>query len=172
MKNLYTSKKFQKLTFLFAAFLSLGVVMTSCKKDEDTDPYTDHTVGFEVKSIPGPNIPAGQPSGIRLKAVSYQIGVDQTPTLFNFGPTDPAVSNWVFGDTGLSVTDASFWVNSSKSAVYFSANAIALDPKAKMVTNLYIDGMLKKTDTVKAPSVGGQMVTTNGKLEYSFIGLQ
>ncbi len=172
MKNLYTSKKFQKLTFLFAAFLSLGLVVSSCKKDEDTNPYQDHTVGFEVKSIPGPNIPPGSPSGIQLKSVTYQIGTDQYPTLFPTGPADPVIPIWLFGDIGLDVTKGAFWVNSSKSAVYISASAKALDAKAKMVTNLYIDGVLKKTDTVKATGIGANMVTNGGGLKYSFIGLQ
>lgn len=170
MKNLYTSKKFQKLTFVFAAFLSLGLVMTSCKKDEDNNPYTDHTVGFEVKSIPGEGaVPptGGGPMGVLLKSVTTQVGTEPSTILFK--ATDPPVVSWFFGDIGSDVTDGAFYVNSSKSAVYLSSNGTALDPKAKLVTNIYIDGELKKTDTAKATGIGAPIVS---QVKYSFIGLQ
>jgi protein subunit release factor A len=60
-------------------------------------------------------------------------------------------------------------VNSSKSAVYLSASGLALDPKAKLVTMIMIDGEIKKVDTVKATGIGAQMVS---QVKYSFIGLQ
>ncbi len=154
MKNLYTSKKFQRMAFLFGVVLSAGIVVSSCKNDDEEDLYKDHVVQFEVKAS----------KGVYIKSINTQIGTTQNLPIYDPFPipvppptTPPQEVVW---------QSDQMIVNSSQSSVNLSSNAVPLDATSTLITNIYVDGVLKKTDTSKT---GNPRVS---QLHYSFVGLQ
>ncbi len=154
MKNLYSSKKFQRMAFLFAMILSTGVVVSSCKNDEEENPYIDHVVQFEVKAS----------KGVYIKSINTQIGTQQSLPIFD--PFPIPVPPPTTPSPEVVWKSPELFVNESESSVNLSSNAVPMDATSTLITNIYIDGQLAKTDTAKT---GNPRVS---QIHYSFVGLQ
>ncbi len=124
MKQFYKSKNLSKLSFLFIVLFSVVSVAHSCKDDDDEDEFQDHIVKFEVKGT----------TGVEFKTIVTQVGTSQ---------------NQIFDQPGISWNSGEMFVNSSQSQLNLSANALLPDANAKLILNIWVDGEVAETDTIK-----------------------
>ncbi|MDF2553245.1 MAG: hypothetical protein K0R36_2666 [Chryseobacterium sp.] len=144
MKQIYTSKKLHRLSFLVVALFSVISFMNSCKED-DEDEFQEHLVQFEVKATKGTG--SGDPV---LRTIITQVGVS---------------SNTIFDPPGVSWKSDEFFVNSSQSQLNLDANAVLPNPDSQLIVTLYVDGVVAKSDTATGSG------TQDASIDHSFLEL-